>query len=365
MVILAVLFYLLSNEFGLAEAFFGSLFFATFPYVVFYSRAILPDMPAVSLAMLSIFFMYRSLHKGWIAITLSALYMALALLVKPTVVYFAIIPLYLLFKRSFNKKFHVFGAILFFLGIASVPFGLWRLYITQFPEGIPVSQWLITSVNTPEGLKNIFFRPAFFRWIFFERISNMILGGYMLFFVILSFFNIEKSKLKLHLLFLISGLLYLFTFQGGNVQHDYYQVVITPMLAILVGVGVGWCLKQRLWGLLALRFAVVIVIFGMSLFFSFHQISSNYNENRDLLLIAEVIDSFTSRNDVIVTDTQGDTTLLYLSDRRGYPAPYREFEVLKKQGAKYFATQDLSYKPKLKDTYKLLFENDKVLLFAL
>ncbi|MFA6005354.1 MAG: glycosyltransferase family 39 protein [Patescibacteria group bacterium] len=365
LIIISILFHVLNKEYGLAEAFFGSLFFATAPYIVFYSRAVLPDMPAVALAMISIFFMYRSLQKGWIAIILSAVFMALALLVKPTVIYFAIIPMYLVFRRPFANKFHLFPAIGIFLSIAAIPFGLWRLFISQFPEGIPANQWLFTMVNTSEGLKNIFFRPAFFRWIFFERISHMILGGYMLFFVILSFFNVEKNKLKLHILFIVSGLLYLFTFQGGNVQHDYYQIMITPMLAVLVGVGVGWFLKQRKWGLLAFRFAVVLVIFGMSIFFSYNQISGYYNQSEDLVLIAEVIDSFTNKNDIIVTDTEGDTTLLYLSSRRGYPAPYREFAELKKQGAKYFATQALSYKPKLIKTYKLLFENDKVLLFAL
>lgn len=366
LVIIAVLFYILHAEFGLLEAFFGGLFFAVFPYVVFYSRSILPDMPAVSLAMVSIFFMYRALQKGWIAITISAVFFALALLVKPTVGFYAIVPAYLLYRKfSKDNLFNVVYSIGLFAAVSLIPFGIWRWYISGFPEGIPASQWLFTSVNTSEGLKSIFFRPAFFRWIFFERISQLILGSYMIFFVIMSFFVSGKSKLKLHYVFLFSGLLYLFTFQGGNVQHDYYQIIITPVLAILAGTGIGWFLKQRRWGLLAVRFVIVMAIMGMSLFFSYNQVIGNYNDNKDLVLIADIIDTYTGKDDIIVTDSQGDTTLLYLSDRRGYPAPYREFAELKKQGASFFVTQDLNYKKTMDKKYKLLFENDKVLLFGL
>ena len=103
----------------------------------------------------------------------------------------------------------------------------------------------------------------------------------------------------------------------------------------------------------------------LSSLFSYYQVKNKYDEQSHLVLIADVVKSLTTQKDLIVTDSQGDTTLLYLSDRRGYPAPYKELSVLKDQGAKYFVTQDLNYKNTLLAPAELIFENDQVLIFKL
>ncbi len=362
---LAVIYYLLKKEYGQLEAFFGGLFFAVAPYIVYYSRSILPDMPAISLTMLAIFFFYRFVKGRAYNFLLSAGLFALALLVKPVVIFYSIIFLYLLLRKNI-KNYKKLILLFVFSIIAFLPLILWRLYILQFPEGIPASQWLLTAVNTGGGLQTVFFRPAFFRWIFFERINNLILGGYLTVFVFMAIFvgNV-KNKIPLHIPFLIASLFYLFTFQGGNVQHDYYQIIITPTIALLVGVGIGDFIRRKNFGSLFLRIFGVLIIFVLSIFFSYYQVKDYYLQNNDQILVADVIRSLTKPTDVLVTDTTGDTTLLYLSDRRGYPAPYKPFPDLKKQGADYFVTADLSYKEKLEDTYGLVFENDKVLIFKL
>ncbi len=363
---LAVVYYLLDQEYGRWEAFFGGLFFAISPFIVFYSRAILPDMPAVSLAMMAVFFFYlfAKHHRGW-AFPAGTVFFALSLLVKPTAIFFAIIPLYLILtgRQTRTKKIILSGL---FLALSALPLMWWRNYIKGFPEGIPASQWLLTSANTPAGLQNIFLRPAFFRWIFFERINNLILGGFMSFFVLLGLLIPHPGhKSVLHYVMAAGMVLYLFTFQGGNVQHEYYQTLITPALSMLVGVGAGAYLRQKKAGYMFVRAIVVIAIFVASFFYSFYQTENNYNESPHQLLTADIIRSLTRSDDIIVTDTTGDTTLLYLSDRRGYPAPYKDTEELKKQGAKYFVTSDLSYKERFQGRYRLVFENDQVLIFAL
>ncbi len=362
-----VIFYLLQREFGLLEAFFAGLFFAVSPYVVFYSRAILPDMPAVSTILLSIFFIYRFFYAhAWFNFVLSVVFAATALLIKPTVIFYLLVCLYFLYQKSYKRGEMKFALILIYLFCAVMPVFLWRNYIRAFPEGIPANNWLLTSVNTPQGLENIFLKPAFFRWVFFERINNLILGGYLVFFVTLALFVYRNKRLNIHYPFTAAAALYLLVFQGGNVQHDYYQIIITPSLAILLGVGAGWFLRQRDLTAFVWRYLAVLLILVSSLFFSFYQVKGFYNEREDLLLTADIIRSFTDKDDIIITDSQGDTTLLYLSDRRGYPAPYKDLSVLKQQGAKFFVTGDKAYKERLsKENYRLLFENDQVLIFQL
>src|SRR3989344_1679426 len=206
-----------------------------------FSLVVLPETTALSFTFISILFLYFYQEKKinpideLIYFIVSAIFFAFAILVKPTVIFYSVVLFYLFWQKYHFKFLRKINFFLYFI-IAFLPFALWRLYIRNFPEGIPVSDWLITSVNTYEGLKNIFFRPAFFRWIFFERINNIIFGGYLTTFFLLGILG--KSKKFFFQTFLLSNLLYLFTFQGGNIQHEYYQTLILPALAIFCGIGV-------------------------------------------------------------------------------------------------------------------------------
>src|SRR3989338_8018797 len=176
---------------------------------------LLSETTALSLTFISILFLHFYQEKKinpideLIYFIVSAIFFAFAILVKPTVIFYSVVLFYLFWQKYHFKFLRKINFFLYFI-IAFLPFALWRLYIRNFPEGIPVSDWLITSVNTYEGLKNIFFRPAFFRWIFFERINNLILGGYLSLLLILGVLK-KNSKLFFHA-FLLSNFLYLFTF---------------------------------------------------------------------------------------------------------------------------------------------------------
>lgn len=362
---LAALYIILRDEIGEAAAFFGGLFFAVNPYIVFYSRSILPDMPATSIAVMSgLLAHWYARTKRWYWLMGACLLFAVALLIKPTVVFYSLLLLYFIVKGAGSKRKGFFLSALV-LGLAAIPVYWWRQYILQFPEGIPASDWLLTSVNTSTGLHSVFMRPAFFRWILFERINNLILGGYLTFFVILGMFFSNK-KSYVHWVFAAVAASYLLTFQGGNVQHDYYQIIITPALAVLVGAGVQYLLIQKGFGFRIVRYFSIALIFILGIAFSYYQVNPYYNQNSDLLLIADVIRSITKSTDRIVVDAQGDSTVLYAADRFGYPAIYNELETIRAEGkAEYFVTTNSDYKQKLDGVYPLVFENDKVLIFSL
>lgn len=367
LVMIICIYYLVLKEENRLAAFFASLIFAVFPFFVFFSRVILPDMTALSLMFLAIVNLYLYAHQNKkkdypslsLSYILSLIFAALSILVKPTTIFYFLPLLYLFFKKygwHFVKKISFY---LYFL-LAVAPFVLWRNWLTHFTEGIPVSEWLFFQVNTSQGIKNIFFRPAFFRWIFDERILNLILGGYLIVFFILGI--VKKPKKSWFFAFSgLSALFYLFTFQGGNIQHDYYQILILPILAIFCGLGVAVFLKtDKLFANRFLNIFAVIIIFIFSFLFSYYKVKNFYDTNMGQATIAKIIQAITKPDDLIVTDTTGDTTLLYLADRKGYPAPTKEFEELKKDGMKYFVTMQKDVAYHLKNTYKLIFENDKV-----
>jgi hypothetical protein len=365
LILILVIYYLVLKEEGRLTAFLSSLIFSVMPFFVFYSRVILPEMTALSLAFLSFLSLYLySKNLSIIYYLLSIIFLSLSLLIKPTTIFF-FLPLIYIFYKKFGLNLFKKVRFYFYFLLSFTPLVLWRVWMMKFPQGIPSSEWLLFQVNTYQGLQNIFFRPAFFRWIFEERILNLILGGYLVVFFIIGLLKKPKGSCLLFWI-TIASLIYLFTFQGGNVQHDYYQILILPVLAIFTGVGINFFLtEKRIFFNLLLNILFIIVLLGFSWFFSFYQVRDFYSYSQDLVNIAKIVKTLIPAEAKIVTDTTGDTTLLYLSERRGYPAPTTDFETLKKQGMEYFVTMNGKVADDLKEKFQLIFDSDKVYIFKL
>lgn len=366
-----VIFYLLLKEHGLLAAALGGLTFASSPFMVYFTRVVLPDPTAVALAMSSIFFLYifsekqKSKTISSLGYFLSAICFSLALLVKPTTIFYGV-PLAYLFIRTYTWDVLKKPLTYFYWLGAFVPLLIWRQYILQFPEGIPASEWLITSVNTAGGLQNVFFKPSFFRWIFYERINNLILGGFLTPFFIIGALSRQKRYLT-HAI-LLGSLTFLFVFQGGNVQHEYYQTMIFPALAMLVGVGLSYMhTHSRQFVSSTILIPVISATFAFSLFISYYTVRNYYNYSGELVQASKIVKDLTGKNDLVVTDTLGDTTLLYLSERRGAPAVYKDLTELKHDGYKYFITQKIDVADKIiaDKTHTPIFRSNKFVLFEL
>jgi hypothetical protein len=102
-----------------------------------------------------------------------------------------------------------------------------------------------------------------------------------------------------------------------------------------------------------------------SFFFSYYQVKDFYFYNFDQVNVAKIIKTLTEPNAKIVTDTTGDTTLMYLSDRRGYPATTADLDILKRNGMQYFITMKKEAADRLRSKYKLIFDSEKVYIFKL
>ncbi len=366
----AIIYYFVLKEVGRLAALSALFVYSVYPFFVFFSRVILPETTALSLTFISLFFLYKfttvGRKKAALYFVLSFMFLALGLLAKPTVIFFTITSLYL-FARKYS--FEMFKNPLFYLYflLAVAPLAWWRYHITFYSEGAPDSLWLIRMVYTFEGIKDIFFRPAFFRWIFFERISNYMLGGFLTVFFALGLITRQK-RLFLHAL-IASSFVYLFVFQGGNVQHEYYQTLILPAVAICVGCGIQFMTSERK------KFITPVVVYPLiaafmilSWYFSYYNVRGYYSYPQELKQIGDIVKTLTAPTDKIVTDRSGDTTLLYLSDRKGSPSPYKSLPEFKREGYAYFVTlhKDVIERTKQEGIHPLLFEEkEKFAIFKL
>ncbi len=368
--VIASLYYLAFKESSRITAIAAAGVYAIFPYFVFFSRTVLPENTALGFAFLSILFLYLSGRKefdfkAFLYFALSIVFFALSILIKPTVIFYGLVLAFIFLRRYGLGIFKALPVYIYFI-LALTPLVVWRLYIQQYPEGIPSSAWLFTDVQTFEGVKNIFLKPAFFRWIFFERINNQILGGYMTFFLVLG--AIARPKTWLLSIISISGLIYVFTFQGGNVQHEYYQIVLFPALTVLIGLGFHYILKfHKTFIHPVLVVITLIAVIGLSWFFSYYKVRDFYGYPNDLVQIARIVNTLTRPEDLIITDRYGDTTLLYLMERKGSPALHKSITDLRNDGYRYLVVTvpETIIKMKEEEQLSTVFENDKFALFRL
>lgn len=341
----------------------SALIFALLPFNIFYSRSVLPEISLVFfslLGMYSITAYFKSKNKSiynpdfWTG----AVSLSVALLIKPYALIFMLPLMYLGLKNTGIKLLKDAKTYLF-LSIILTPLILWRFWIQQFPEGIPAFMWLLNG-------NNIRFKGAFFRWIFAERIGKLILGYWGIFLLGLGF--LKKSKSAFFFWWMISILVYLFTFATGNVQHDYYQIILIPIISIYLAKGVVFLLeapkKLKISRIKSYTLLTITSVFALA--FSWYEIRGYFNINNPAIVEAgQFVDKNTPDDALIIAPYMGDTAFLYQTNRRGWPIG-GEIDKRVEQGADYYVTTALDDEAKsLMDTYQIIESNDQFTLIKL
>lgn len=340
---------------GLCSAFF----FAVLPYSIYYGRTILPEPLMVCFALISLFLALSSKdyqkEKKYILLLLSAFIAGLALLVKPFSA-FLLMPLPYFFLVSLGVTWSGMIVSGISLAISVLPLLLWRKWISQFPEGIPVYTWLFN-----EG--NIRFKGAWFHWLFAERIGKLILGYWGLPILTLGLVKKRESREGLFLLlFLLGGLAYLVVVARGNVQHDYYQIPLLPIIAFFLGKGMEWFIRPpKEWSKCS-TWITGIVIISFLFAFSWFEIRGFFWINHpEIVEAGQAADQMLPKDAKVIAPYNGDTTFLYQTNRQGWPIG---FDIDKKieMGASYYVTvspTDADGETKdLASRYTVLVRND-------
>lgn len=338
---LVFLFLLVKRYLGRKTAFVTAIIFAILPYNIYYSRVILPEPFAVflSLGFLYFFDQFLILEKNHNKIGLRGKYFILsfifgsaAILVKPFTI-FLLLPAVYLAYRYFSWRFLAIKKLYFLALLVVIPFILWRLWISQFPEGIPAYQWLFNG----DGIR---FKGAFFYWLFGERVAKLILGYWGLPFLILGLIvKIKKGEGWLFRWLGIGAFLYLVIVATGNVRHDYYQVLIIPALIVFVAKGIDYLLStpQDFNKFLSILFLVISVLFMEA--FGWYYIRDFFNINHpEIVEAGRAVDEKTKKGALVIAPYNGDTAFLYQTNRAGWPIVEGTIEDLIKKGADYYVS---------------------------
>jgi hypothetical protein len=327
------IFLLVKRYFSVRAALFASFFYAVLPYSIYYGRSVLPDTAMIASVLGGIYFFSVWGEKKnfqfsifnfqfWLAL----IFTVASLLFKPYAIFFLLPMVVIAFQTLGWGAFKKISLWLFAF-LAVMPFAGWRLWIGQYPEGIPASNWLFN-----EG--NIRFKGAYFYWIFGERISQLILGYYTAFVTMGIFKRDFEKRFMLFLSLLVSSLIYLVVIARGNVQHDYYQIAIVPVLAIFIGRGIDFLLSQDGWVNKVVGISIVIVTSFLMIILSWYHVRDYFNiNNRDMVEVGKKADSILPKNARVIAPYGGDTTFLYYINRPGWPHYEKSTKELIEMGA--------------------------------
>ncbi len=319
----------------------ASFFFAFVPYSIYYGRTILPDQLMVASLLAGTYFFSNWIELSEFSILsfeflLSLVFIAASFLLKPYALFFTLPLIYLAVRRfgfGFLKKWQLW----LFLILAVMPLGFWRIWMTQkeFLPGIARSDWLFNG-------NHIRFKGAFFQWLFADRISRLILGYWGLPFVVLGMLRkINKKEGWFFFFFIISSLAYMIVMADGNVQHDYYQILIVPTLAIFFAKGVDFILENKDAFSRWVSYLMIAISVIFMLAFGWYAVRDYYSiQHPDIILAGQAVDALTPKNAKIIAPYGADTTFLYYTNRQGWPVFDRTLKDFKKAGASYIAFAD-------------------------
>lgn len=348
---------------GFFVGWLAALFMSVLPFSIYYSRVILPEPLMIVSILASYWYLIKmSESQGFkkrFFLFLSSVLFALAILVKPFAVFFALPHAAIIFRSWAKGEIAALDVIIFSI-FGLYPFIWWRKHILNYPQGVPASDWLLNSTG-------IRFRPAWFRWLFGERLGKLILGLYGTGFLTLGLIAKPKDEGISYWLWAIGILLYFSIVAGGNVQHDYYQAIIIPFICFFLAKGAALMLSlsQTTYSRF-LTILMTVTIFVSMLSLSWYEVKGWYQVNNwPIVEAGKEVDRLAPKDAKVIAPYNGDTAFLYQTHRAGWPIGY-DIEDKMLKGATYYVSVSYDDEARaLEKKYTLVEKNDRFIIIKL
>lgn len=330
-----VFLYLLVKKFlGVRIALLSALFFGFLPYNIYFSRVFLPEPMMIFASLAGLYFFVRFLEReNIINFALTVLFLNVALLTKPYMLHLLIPMSYLSYHYQGIRAFR--NNKLYLLGLLSVaPLLAWRTWMAQFPEGIPSWNWMFNG-------NNIRYKGAFVHWIIGERLGREILTVAGFFLTILgTFLKPKPHQTYFFHWWLFAAFLYVVILARGNVEHDYYQIPLVPILVVMMARGVDFLIfESGRWMLRLLVIPTTIFLVLLTFAFGWYQIRGFYQiNNGEIMQAGDVAREILPKDAKVIAPYGRNTALLYQLDRPGWSSVYSSVDELIKLGATHYVS---------------------------
>lgn len=344
----------------------SAFFYLFIPFNIYFTRVILPDPMGVTFGLAALWFFIKFFDSDVSAyLYLSGFFFALMMLIKPYLGFYFVPAAYLAYekfglKNIFRKP--ILAKVALFFLIAFLPFIAWRLWESKFPEGIPLFWWAFNG----NGIR---FRPAYWNWVFGERLGHLILGSMGLIPFIFGVFSPGRKDKGGDFIrwFLAGALIYVVIVASANVMHDYYQIITIPAISLVLAAGSVYLWRQTFFGKLLVRI-ILLASIGIMLITGWYQVKGNYAVNHpEIIEAGQAVDRLTPKDSIVVAPYNGDTAFLYQTKRSGWPAVDNSIDNIIKEGASYYVSVDLNSSDTLnfEKRFTTLAKTDKYIILDL
>jgi 4-amino-4-deoxy-L-arabinose transferase-like glycosyltransferase len=308
-------FLLVRKVFGEVTAVWATFFYAFAPLSIVASRAFMPDIPSLSLAIAGMYFFLRWLEENefkWLV--LSSILISLALLIKlPTA---------------------VIGAPLFYLAVHGDPrdrglrglFARWELWFFAAVTLIPSVIWYWHAHWIAETFYPYhFFGGGGFRIMnaaWYGKIAQQTvfssLGPVLFALAVIGAFVVPRGKFTRLFHWWLAAMVVFVFFVGWGNRHQWYQLPFVPIAAVFAG-----CACQRLVSFLSSRRSIpamvavlVAAVFAIS---SYRAVLPLYRPAAaSLRNLGRELNEATTESALIIAATDGDPTVFYYAHRKGW-----------------------------------------------
>ena len=154
----------------------------------------------------------------------------------------------------------------------------------------------------------------------------------------------------------------------GNIQHDYYQILIVPSLVVFVGFGAEFLLTSFTNTFQKITARIVLVVTTLFMIgFGWYFVRDYFRINNPSIVIAgKAIDRITPKDAKIIALYNGDTSFLYQTKRKGWANLEKSLPEMAKLGAEFLVIPAPSEKDKeLSRLYKVTSQTNDYILFDL
>ena len=307
-------FLLVRDIFGGVAATWALVFYGFAPLSVVSSRAFMPDIPSLSLAVIGLYFFVRWIDRDETKLlVVAAIAISLSVLIKlPT----ALIGLPLLFLawEKWRWNFLRQSALWLFAVVALLPSAIWYWHAHEVAETFYPHHFFGAGGIQIEN----------FSW--YAKIARQIVTSTLtpLLFVaaVIGSFAAWRRKHAGLLYGWLAAMIFFIIFVGYGNRHQWYQLPLVPIAAAFGGAGCAFFASKFSYTPRTLIVLSILFVgsFGLLSFKYAHPVyrSRSSAELRDLGL---ELKRTTPEGSLIIAADNGDPTVFYYGERRGWHVP--------------------------------------------
>jgi 4-amino-4-deoxy-L-arabinose transferase-like glycosyltransferase len=347
--------------------------FAILPMSVYYTRTFMPESAMLFCSVAMLYFFTRWLDNGtWKDFFLATLFTTLTFLIKLPTLYMGG-PLLFLACLKFRKKIFAQYKLYLFVVLILVPPFLWYSHMAELHAQTHQGEsiWLANDKLANAG---ILFDYKFYKLIFWTRLVEKMFAFTAFPFLILGLIaKVERKEQYLFHIWFFSVCAYFLIVAVGNRVHEYYQLPIIPVGAILIGNFLARFFKAHPnpedWKRdIKVCFVLLMIVFIP--IHSVYKLNKRLNFNRNYMVIGEQIKQHTEKSDRILLQEIGEDRphTFYYSNRKGWTLGYlqklspKEIDQYISKGATFYAMAILDLEQTNKELFDYLSNSHQLLV---